>query len=150
MLRRYWVMLSLGFSVIGLWGCATVVDLPKGFAGISTKVLEDRRGEALAKTFHYNYNTGYDKAKKILNKMGCYIYTQNYKKHLIAFYLSESDTTPVGVFFKEVDLENTKVEVSSPSISAKEYIAKRFFAIMAGLPDPEMKKEKASGVAVKP
>jgi hypothetical protein len=43
---------------------------------------------------------------------------------MIAVYVSESDTTPVGVFFKGVDNSNTEISVSSPSLYAKELIAK--------------------------
>ncbi|MCX5696693.1 MAG: hypothetical protein NTU54_01760 [Candidatus Omnitrophica bacterium] len=138
--------------LLNLCGCAPaarvgngIVEAGKGFAGLSTKVLEDRRPDALAKAFHYNYSTSYEKAKKILNKIGCYIYTANFKKRLIAVYVSESDTTPVGIFFKDVDSENTEIQISSPSATAKEYIARRLFAIMAGLPDPEKKEEEKKG-----
>ncbi len=145
------ILFLLNFS-----GCAPItqvgkgfVEVGKGFAAVSTKVLEDKRPEALVKIFHYNYNTSYDKAKKILTEIGCYIYAGNFKKRLIAVYVlesdttpSESDTTPVGVFFQEVDLGNTEIQISSPSVTAKEYIARRLFAIMAGLPDPEKKEGK--------
>ena len=135
----------IGFFMLGLslCGCATLADLPKGIAGISTRVLEENRGSALTKTFQYNYTASFDKAKEAIIKIGGYIYAQNFKKRLIAFYVSKTDTTPVGVFFKEIDPGNTGVEVSSPSATAKEHSAKRIFAVLAGLPDPEAKQKGA-------
>jgi len=55
---------------------------------------------------------------------------------LIAIYVSSEDTTCVGIFFTEIDANNTQVEVSSPSTSAKGDIATQLFAklIMAGHP----------------
>jgi hypothetical protein len=123
-----------------LSGCATIIEVGKGIAGLSTKTLEDNRPQALTKVFKYNYNTAYGKAKKILQDIGSYIYAEDFKRHLLAVYLSAEDTTPVGVFLKEIDAENTQLEISSPSISAKEYLARRVFARMAGLVDPEEKQ----------
>jgi hypothetical protein len=59
---------------------------------------------------------------------------------MIAIYLSEEDTTPVGIFLKEVDAFNTQVEVSSPSKFAKETVSNRIFASLSKT-DEELKKE---------
>jgi hypothetical protein len=49
---------------------------------------------------------------------------------MIAIYVSETDTTPVGLFFKEIDKSNTQVEVSSPSTYAKELISEKVFKLL--------------------
>lgn len=108
-----------------IMGCATIQEAAKGTAGVSTKVLEEGRKEAIVKRFNYDYNTCYKKIKATLQKKGSYIYAQSIKKHMIALYVSEDDTTPVGIFFKEIDANNTQIEVSSPSKFAKELIARK-------------------------
>ena len=49
---------------------------------------------------------------------------------MIAVYFSESDTTPIGIFFKEIGANTTQMEVSSPSSYAKELIAERLFSVL--------------------
>jgi len=116
---------------IALLGCATVKEVAKGFAGVSTQVLEEKRQDALKKSFDIDYDSCYAKVKDILKEKvkesGPYIYAENPQKRMIAIYLSETDTTPVGIFFSVQTEGQTLVEVSSPSIYAKEYIAKRIF-----------------------
>lgn len=106
-------------------GCATIEEAAKGIAGVSTKVLEESRKDAAVKQFNYDYNTCYNKIKENLEKMGSYIYAGSIKNHMLALYVSEDDTTPVGIFFSQIDANNTRIEVSSPSKFAKEFIANR-------------------------
>ncbi len=110
-----------------LSGCATIKDVPKGVAGISTKVLEDKRSSAITKNFNCDYNTGHAKIKEILIRTGSYIYSDNKQKRMIAIYVSETDTTPVGIFFNE-NGQTLDIQVSSPSTYAKEYISSKIFA----------------------
>ncbi len=112
-------------------GCATIKDVPKGFAGLSTRTLEENRKKAVTRTFNFDYDTCYKKTKEVLAELGVYIYAQDKKKDMIAFYLSGQDTTPVGVFFKKMDKNVTQVEVSSQATYAKEYIAPRLFSGLA-------------------
>lgn len=133
---HYFVICTLSFVIL-MSGCATIIDASKGIVGISTKALEDGRNDAIKKTFNYSYNTCYKKTKNILTNMGTYTYAKDAKKKMIAVYVSESDTTPVGVFFKEIDANNTQIEVSSPSTYAKEFIAMRIFKSLS----PEEKQE---------
>jgi hypothetical protein len=133
-------LLATCYSLLAtLTGCATIADIPKGIAGISTKMLEEGRKEAIRKQFNYDYNTCYNKVKKSLEKEGSYIYAQSIKKHMLALYVSEEDTTPVGIFFKEIDTNNTQIEVSSPSKFAKEFIAKEVSSIFDRLQKMEAK-----------
>ena len=125
--RQIWLwVIGYGLLLI-LSGCATITEGAKGFAGISTKILEDKRQDALKRTFNHDYSACYNKTKETLGVIGAYIYAENKKKNLIAVYVSDADTTPVGLFFKPIDNSNTQVEVSSPSTYAKELIAKKVF-----------------------
>jgi len=112
-----------------LLGCATIKDMGKGLVGVSTRVLEEGRKDALKKTFALGYNECYVKVKEILSQQvdPPYIYADDLKKKMIAIYLSSTDTTSVGIFFTEESKTNTLIEISSPSIYAKEEIASRIF-----------------------
>ena len=129
-IKRYCIILLLGYSLIGLLGCATIIEGAKGLAGISTRSLENARKDAITKNFDYDYSSCYAKTEEILKRMKAYIYAQSIKKHMIAVYVSEWDTTPVGLFFKEIDANNTQVEVSSLSIYAKEFISGKVFSVL--------------------
>ena len=111
-------------------GCETIKDGAKGFLGVSTRSLKEARKDAIIKTFNYDYVTCYSKTQEILKRMHAYIYARNTKKHMIAVYVSKKDTTPVGLFFKEIDATNTQVEVSSLSTYSKEFISKKVFAVL--------------------
>jgi hypothetical protein len=135
-----------------LLGCATVKEVGKGFIGVSTQVLEQKRKDALKKSFALDYNSCYSKVKEILGQKDlskkdlsqedteAYIYAQDYKKKFIAIYLSSADTTPVGIFFTEESGTNTLIEVSSPSTYAKEEIAKRIFTGIDKLLKPKIEE----------
>jgi hypothetical protein len=133
--------------VIGYWllanltGCATIKENVRAIAGVSTLELEAGRKSAIAKTFNYDYFTTYTKTMDALTQLGGYIYAKDIKKQMIAIYVSETDTTPVGFFFKEIDLSNTQIEVSSPSSYAKQYFAEKLFS---GLEKPAT-TEKTTG-----
>ena len=128
--KRYCSIVLLFYCSIVLLGCATIKEAAKGFMGISTQSLEKARKDAIIKTFNYDYSTCYAKTMDVLKSMQAYIYTQSIKKHMIAIYVSEEDTTPVGLFFKEIDAANTQVEVSSLSIYAKEFISGKVFPVL--------------------
>jgi hypothetical protein len=122
----FWKLIGFWCLVLGfLSGCATMKECAKGLAGVSTKILEDQRSNAIKKQYSLKYSDCYAKSRKALLAAGAYIYSEDTRKRLIAAYLSETDTTPVGVFFEQADADNTRVEVSSPSIYAKELIAEK-------------------------
>jgi hypothetical protein len=133
------------FSTV-LLGCATVKEMGKGFAGVSTQVLEDKRKDALKKSFTLGYNDCYKKVKDILTEGidAPYIYSEDSKKKMIAIYLSQTDTTPVGIFFTEETGGSILIEISSPSIYAKEEIAKRIFTGIDTLLNPKPKPNSQS------
>ncbi len=126
-----------------LLGCATIKEMGKGFAGVSTQVLEEKRKDVLKKSFALDYNSCYAKVKEILNQKGkeSYIYAQDPKKKMIAIYLSPADTTPVGIFFTEETGATTLIEISSPSTYAKEEIANRIFTGIDTLLNPKPKPQ---------
>ena len=128
--KRYCSIVLLFYCSIVLLGCATIKEAAKGFMGISTQSLEKARKDAIIKTFNYDYFACYTKTMDVLKSMQAYIYTQSIKKHMIAIYVSEEDTTPVGLFFKEIDAANTQVEVSSLSTYAKEFISGKVFPVL--------------------
>ncbi len=123
-----------------LLGCVTIKEIGKGFVGVSTQVLEDKRKDALKKSFALGYNGCYVKVKDILNLKDkeSYIYAENPKKRMIAIYVSQQDTTPVGIFFTEETGTSTLIEISSPSIYAKEEIANRIFTGIDTLLKPKV------------
>jgi hypothetical protein len=139
-----------------LSGCVTIKEMSKGFMGVSTQVLEDKRKDALKKSFTLGYSDCYAKVKDILAKdvlvkdtldnetNAPYIYMEDAKKKMIAIYLSPTDTTPVGIFFTDQTGVSTLIEISSPSIYAKEEIANRIFKGLVS--DSQSQKEKSSDV----
>ena len=146
MKRNSCYILTAAFCFLStvLSGCATVKEMGRGFAGISTKVLEDTRKDALKKSFTLDYNSCYAKVKKILGEKGkeSYIYAEDAGKKMIAVYVSETDTTPAGIFFTSEAKDKTLIEVSSPSVYAKEYIAKNIFTGIDELLKPRPEENK--------
>ena len=120
------------FCAAVLVGCAGVKEKLRGMAGVSTKVLEDNRKDAVSTSVQRDYNTCYLMTKTILDKIKAYIYADDTRKRLIAIYVSEKDTTPVGIFFKESGSNATQIDVSSPSAFAKNLIAGELFPALEG------------------
>jgi len=140
-MKKVILLVTCFLPLVTLLGCASMKEAAKGVAGVSTKVLEDGRKEAMTRRFAIDYDSCYKEVTDILNRTGCYIYAQDPKKGMIAVYISYEDTTPVGVFFKVVTDKSTQVEVSSPSTYGKESIAGRVFSGLDNKINP--KKEKA-------
>ncbi|MFA5310711.1 MAG: hypothetical protein WC355_00100 [Candidatus Omnitrophota bacterium] len=118
-----------------LSGCCGPKEAVRGFLGKSTKVLEDKRKEAMARDFNLDFDTARGKIKAALEKEGSYVYREDLSLNLIAVYVSETDTTPVGIFLTALDIDNTRVEISSPSTYGKEVIAKNIFQALKGTLD---------------
>jgi hypothetical protein len=110
-----------------LGGCATLEDIGASLLGISIDDLVIYKKDALKKVFDYDFKTCYEKTQKILKAMPkVSIYSAN--RRMIALYYSDPNTTPVGVFFERIDPTHTQVEVSSPGVDAKEWVAKNIFS----------------------
>jgi len=143
---RFLMVVACYLVCVGFLGCATVKEVGKGFAGVSTQVLEKNRQSALKQSFALGYNDCYAKVKELLKPHDLlslpdqdpYIYAEDLKKKMIAVYLSPTDTTVVGIFFTEELGGNTLIEISSPSIYAKEEMAKRIFIGLDKLIKPKV------------
>lgn len=113
-MKKYVVMTLITLFLAGL-----PVMVEYGYA-------EEREG-ALAKTFNYDYSTCYWKMNGILRAMpNVSVYSEKYS--VISLYYINPNTTPVEVYFTAVDATHTKVEVTSESSSAKNWIAGNIFA----------------------
>lgn len=138
-----WFCLFIFYFLLFLSGCATVIEGAKGVAGISTKSIEDNRKGAITKTFNYSYSICYNKALRVLKNIGTYVYSKDINKKMVAFYVSEDDTTAVGIFFKELDANTTQLEVASASTYAKELIAVRLFPALEKALSTKEEEEKS-------
>ncbi|MFA5401896.1 MAG: hypothetical protein WC937_03250 [Candidatus Omnitrophota bacterium] len=127
MRTRYRILSAFVFLAVLVSGCVGPKEACKGFLGVSTKVLEDGRPHALKKEFSCDLITCHNKVRAILKKNKSYIYADNLEKNMLALYISEEDTTPVGIFLTETGKDMTLVEITSPSTYGKELIAKIVF-----------------------
>jgi len=109
-------------------GCAGLKESCRGIAGTSTKVLEDGRQNAVKRSYPADYAKCRETVDRVLAENKAYVYARSDAQKMIAFYLTDADTTPVGVFFTVRDESATDVEVSSPSRYAKESIADKIAA----------------------
>jgi len=132
----------LFFILCFLSGCSGLKEATRGFAGVSTKILEDKRGEAIKKDLNGDLLTMHGKIKDILKKEDLYVYRDDPAKNLIAIYASDTDTAPVGIFLTEIDKSNTRIEISSPSTYGKEVIANIIFSSLDGTRKPRAEKGK--------
>jgi len=139
------VIFIFGLCFFNFLGCSTVKELSKGALGISTKVLEEGRKDSIKKDFNRDYDTCYKTTKDSLNKIHAYIYAEAPSKNMIAIYVTETDTTPVGIFFKSIDKNDTTIEVSSPSTYAKELISSKLALGMEG----KLQEEKENNEGTK-
>lgn len=122
-------LITILMLIFFMAGCQTLKEAARGFAGVSTKILEDSRGTALKKTVNLGQDACYDKVEKMLKEGGSSIYAGPKDRSMIAIYVSDEDTTPVGIFFTKIDADKTQIEVSSPSSPAKEFIAQKLFSL---------------------
>lgn len=143
-MRKILLFVVCGLLFMVLAGCAALVEDAKGVAGRSTKILEEGRKDAITRTFNCDYNTCFEKAEKALKNMGTYIYSESKKKQLIAVFISETDTTPVGVFVKSIDANTTQLEVSSPSTYGKEIISEKLFIAVQKMLEKHEKEEETN------
>jgi hypothetical protein len=135
---KFWfVILIFNIYILNFIGCARIKEIAKSVAGVSTKVLEDGRKDAIKKTFNCDHNTCYNKVLEKLKQIGAYIYAKDKRQEMLAVYVSITDTTPVGIFFKELAAKNIQIEVSSPSTYAKEFISTKIFLALE--PEPKEK-----------
>ena len=112
---------------ICLCGCAGPRNVVKAVIGNSTAELEAGRKDAYVKIFDNDYKACYANVLAIIKKMpSTTIYAQN--GSMIAIFCVNPNTTPVGIFFTAIEPTRTQVEVSSPSRSMKEWVARNVFS----------------------
>ncbi|MFA6349785.1 MAG: hypothetical protein WCY12_02510 [Candidatus Omnitrophota bacterium] len=133
--------------LVSCLGCASLKETGKGFLGISTKGLENGRKDAIVKTYSLNYANCDTQIREALKIIKAYIYADDKENNLIAIYVSETDTTPVGIFITKVNAGETKVEVSSPSSFAKDLIATKVFGYIE---DKDFLKSEGTEEKVEP
>lgn len=117
-------------AAVMLSGCVGIKEGTRGFLGISTRELEKGRKDAVVRTFQCAPSDCYDTILATLKEIGAYVYAKDSNKKMVAVYVSETDTTPAGIFLTEEDTAAVRVEVSSPSSYAKEFIAGKVFAAL--------------------
>jgi len=132
-----------------LSGCASTTEVGKGLLGISTQVLEDNRKDGISKEFSLDLVTCHNKVRDILKKTGSYIYADDLRKDMLAVYISEEDTTPVGIFLTEIGRKRTLIEVSSPSVYGKETVSKTIFTALTTGVIPVQKERKIDAGKIK-
>ena len=125
------IVLLVICSTMALSGCASTKEMWREIAGTSTKALEEGKANAVTMSLNQDYFRSYNNCLQILKGMETFIYARDIKKDMIALYLSEVDTTPVGIFFKRIDERTTQIQVTSPSTFAKEFIAEKLFSALA-------------------
>lgn len=138
------VLLAVSLSAAGC-SVASVSEVGKRFLGVSTEDLEIRRGKGIKKVFDLDIYACFSKAKEIIKAVDGYIYAADEVKESIAFYRTETDTTPVGIFFRLIDMKRTEVEIVSPSDFTSLEVADKIFLGLEGKPIPKTKPKKIIG-----
>lgn len=130
-LRQYTFLLLSVLMIFSACGCATLTEGLKRLVGISTQDLEKIRKNATARVFEKDYKACRKAVEKGLPKIkGAVIYENDPKRDMIAIYYVDVNTTPVGIFFKEVDPAHTEIGVASEAPDAQAYIAKKLFFVV--------------------
>ena len=120
-------IIAVSVMCLFMCGCATPGNVWKEFVGVSTKGIEDARVDAMKKIFDYDHKTCYEKVEALLKKMpDVSVYYKD--KGMIAIYVTNPNTTSVGIFFGSPDASHTQVDVSSESTPTKEWVANSIFS----------------------
>jgi hypothetical protein len=124
-------VIMLAFCCVLIFcGCASFREGMKGFLGISTKDIEDSKDKAIVKIVDCDFSSCYQRVEEILSEIGSHIYSK--RKDLIAVYISQTDTTPAGIFFKQINEYKTELSIASPAKDTKEYLAVKIFPALEG------------------
>ncbi len=138
---KYFFICAFLFVVLAS-GCAGVKETAKGIIGVSTKELEKSSNNAIKEVFSCEYQVCYNETMNIIKETGSYIYAIDVPKNMVAVYVSQQDTTAVGLFFKKIGADKTEIKVSSPSAYGKELIAKNIFTRLKKICSSESGKPK--------
>ncbi|MBU0895296.1 MAG: hypothetical protein KJ584_01730 [Candidatus Omnitrophica bacterium] len=120
-------IIAVSVMCLFVCGCATSCNVWREIAGTSIKGVEDARVDAMKKILNYDYKTCYEKVEAFLKKMP-YVSVYYKDKGMIAIYVTNPNTTSVGIFFAVTDAGHTQVDVSSESTPTKEWVANSIFS----------------------
>jgi len=115
--------------VFFLYGCGHITEFTKQIWGSSTKAVEGARSDASVKSFNCDYEACFDAVVKIAkeNEVNIFINEKKKSRLVLMGIPGAVDTTEVGVFFLTFNPQETKIEISSLSLLAKEKAAEIIF-----------------------
>lgn len=117
-------------TILGLNGCARIMEPFKTMWGSSTRVLERARAEAISKTYSRPSDEVFREIAKIAQLQAWEIFIKDKKQGLIDVMGVPGgvNTTEVGIFVSALKENETKVEVASLSTNTKRIAAETLFA----------------------
>jgi hypothetical protein len=136
MTRAFSTVLLLSILILSGCSAAGFKETLRGIAGSSTQVLVDTRPGAVSREFTCGLEECAPKVSESLQEIKTYVYRR--EGALTAVFVSEQDTTPVGIFLSSPGAGKTLIEVSSASTTAKETVAQKLFASL----DKKLKVKK--------
>jgi len=129
------VKVIIGILILFLiFGHTDPVEVTKQIMGVSIKSLKEEQVERESKVFNYEYNFCYEKTLEVLKEMGVYVFRENKKKHFIVamnfdkIFKKCIDTTEVGIFFKEIENKQTKIDVTCGNLNLVKFASEEIFS----------------------
>ena len=115
--------------IVILSGCSTVGEVSKTIWGSSTRVLEQERINALTKVYDKDYWTILKTAVTYLENKGYIVFKKDEVRGVLIVMgvPGAVNTTEVGVFFVELNDNQTRVELTSLSTNAKRLLSNSLF-----------------------
>lgn len=124
------IVTAVAAGGIFLCGCVSLGEKVHGVLGTSIREIEASRVKSVKLTVPGSYDTAYDDVLAELKKEGRYIYRQERKEGLIAFYMSNENTTVAGVFLRELEGEKTEIEIASPSSFSRNILREKLSVLV--------------------
>lgn len=116
-----------------IFGHIDPMELTEQIIGISTKSLEEEQIGRESKVFNCNYNFCYDKTLEVLKEMKVYVFLKNKKEHYIVamnfdkIFKKCINTTEVGIFFKEMENKQTKIDITCDNLNLSKFASNEIF-----------------------
>jgi len=131
------ILILISISIL-LAGCGWIADAPRTAWGSSIRVLSNKRSEAETGIFMCHRDEFFNAVMKMTYAFGAkktddaqqfILFAKDPdKKYMIIMGVPDSvDTTEVGLFFDEINDQQTRLEVSSLSTRAKRTAARIIF-----------------------
>lgn len=130
----YLIIVVILFSV----GCGHISEGVRSFWGSSTKALEEARMDAARNIYTASWSDCFNQVLAIAKERKLTVFISDKRKKLIVLMgIPKSiDTTEVGVFFSDLGVDKTEVEVDSLSIEAQETASEIIFSDLGKLFQP--------------